>query len=399
MLRMIDPDRALELVLSEAPASGRVASLPVSEALGLTLAEEVHTDRDYPPFDRAMMDGYAVVAADAGKEVTLTGEVAAGQRPGVVVSPGSCVAVMTGAACPPGTEVVVTNEEVTRAGDRVHLPESLVPGRHVSPRGSECRAGSVVARAGTPLTPLAVAVLTTVGCVRVRVLAPPSVAVITTGDELVPADRLPDEVQIRDSNGPMLAALVQRAGLPAPLMLHAEDEMESLAIALQRAASADLVLLSGGVSAGRYDLVPAAIEAFGATPIFHKVTQKPGKPLLFAKRGDQLLFGMPGNPLSGHLCFSRYVVPVVRRIMGRADEPIRQGRLSTTLEVSARRTLFIQARASFEEGEGEARLTPLLGKGSADIFAGLDANAYLRLPPGEHRLQPGAPVSFQRLGE
>jgi molybdopterin molybdotransferase len=293
----------------------------------------------------------------------------------------------------------VINEQVVDvdAGARVRLPERIVAGQHVVKRGSECRAGVVVARAGTRVTPLAVAALTTVGRVRVKVVPPPSVAVISTGDELVPADRRPDEVQIRDSNGPMLASMALRAGTAAPLSLHAEDNMESLAAALHRASEVDLVLLSGGVSAGRYDLVPAAIEAYGATPVFHKVTQKPGKPLLFAKKGGQLIFGMPGNPLSGHFCFVRYVEPVVRRMMGcHAEEPNREGRLATELEVSSERTLFLQARASFEGGK-EASLTPLLAKGSADIFAALDANAYLRLPPGEHRLQSGDRVSYQLL--
>jgi molybdopterin molybdotransferase len=366
--------------------------------VGLILAEPVRADRDYPPFRRAMMDGYAVVVADAGRTIDVVGEVAAGQAPALTVAPGACASIMTGAPCPEGAEAVVKREDVTLSGRRVALPARVAAGQHIAARGSECEAGALTLEAGMSITPLVVAVLTTVGRREVRAFAPPRLAVISTGDELVEAGRQPGEAQIRNSNGPMLAALSRLAGLPEPDQLHALDTLESLEGTLQRASRADIILLSGGVSAGRFDLVPQALRRYGAEPVFHKVTQKPGKPLLFATRGRQLIFGLPGNPLSSHFCFSRYVRPAARKMMGQPPlSAVYSGRLSEPLRVKSARTLFVLARAT-EAGGGAWSLRPLLGQGSADIFASAGANAYIRLPVGDHDLPAGATQEFLWIG-
>ena len=398
MKKLIDPELALRLVLEAAPPP-RPAALPVAAALGLTLAETVAADRDYPPFDRAMMDGYAVISADAGRTVEVMGEVAAGQSPGgIEVSPGRCVAIMTGAACPPGTGAVVMKEQTRREGDAVALPATITPGKHIAPRGCERVAGAPVLEAGVRLTPLGVAALASVGRTEVQVFAPPRLCIVTTGSELVDVDERPGPVQIRDSNGPMLAAQAARLGLSAPQILRALDTPRSLADALDACREAEVVLLSGGVSMGNYDLVPAALADHGAELIFHKVTQKPGKPLVLARREGRLLLGLPGNPLSSHLCWHRYVVPAVRAILGRPAQPReRRGLLAAALSSSSDRTQFLLARA--ERIDGAWRLHPRLGLGSADIFAGVDADAYLRLPPGEHRLAAGQAVTFEWIGQ
>jgi molybdopterin molybdotransferase len=399
MERGISPERALELVLAETPA-GRVAEVSPANALGLVVAETVTADRDYPPFARAMMDGYAVRLADAGRTVPVVGEVAAGQNTDLAVAPGNCVSIMTGAPCPAGTEAVVPKEQVVLEERGVRLPAGIEGGQHVAPQGSEVRQGEPVLREGTVVTPLGVGVLASVGCQRVRVFDPPRVAVIATGDELVPAGAPPGPAQIRNSNGPMLAAAVRRIGLAEPALLHARDTLESLAAALAEAdaARADLVLLSGGVSAGRYDLVPEAVAAHGATILLHKVTQKPGKPLFFARKGTQLLFGLPGNPLSSHFCFHRYVAAAARLLAGRPPEPpTDRGVLASPLETSSERTLFLTARV---EREGERwRVTPWVTRGSADHFGCPDANAYITCPPGTHRLEAGTPIDFEWMGE
>lgn len=396
MLKMIDPDQALDLVLVNAhrlPSS----LVPLDQAVGLTLGQIIRADRDYPPFARAMMDGFAVLTGDAGQWVEEAGEAVAGDPPELEITPGRCVAIMTGAPCPPGTEAVVPVEDVRQEGGRVLLPETITAGHHIAEQGSEAPKGKTLLQEGSPITPLALGVLASVGRLQVQGIDLPRLAIITTGHELVPLSRKPGPFQIRDSNGPMLAALVRQAGLPDPLVLHADDTEESLVQALSRTADNHIVLLSGGVSMGRYDLVPGALERHGAMIVFHKVSQKPGKPLLFATREEQLIFGLPGNPLSCHFCFHRYVDPAARKLAARPPGPTFQpGRLSAPLEVQVRRHLFVLARA--EAGNGHVEITPLLGQGSADLFATTAANAYLRLPPGLHQLPKGEAISFQRIG-
>ena len=395
MLKMITPDQALDLVLVNTvrrPSS----ETPLAEAQGRILDQNVRADRDSPPFPRAMMDGYAVCVADAGRAVEVAGEVAAGQTPEVEVSPGRCVNIMTGAACPTGTEVVVPVEDTRIDGQKVVLPGELTAGKHIAPRGTECPAGSLVLAAGHPLSSLTVAVLAAVGKERVQTIDLPRVAIISTGSELCPPGQAPGPFQIRNSNGPMLAAQVQLGGLPAPEVLHAEDTPESLAMALDRAADSDIVLLSGGVSMGRYDLVPAALKERKVNTIFHKVTQKPGKPLLFGRREEQLYFGLPGNPLSSHFCYHRYVAPAARKMAGRSPlEPVQPAAITRALETHSGRTLFVLGKARLREGKIEVQ--PLTGKGSADLFSGQLANGYIRLEPGENRLTPGEQVPFQYM--
>ncbi len=405
--KLIDPDQALACVLEHA-AVARARTVALARAVGLVLAREVRADRDYPPFDRAMMDGYAVRAEDAGRTLPVAGLVPAGDaRPGAGrprVEPGLAVEIMTGAACPEGTEAVVMKEKVRREGDRVTLPERIRVGDHVAARGSECAAGQSLLASGEPLTPLAVAVLATVGLHEVDVIPEPSLAAITTGDELARPGEVPGPTQIRDSNGPMLLAQARRAGLSRCRELHAADSLASLAAVLAECEDTDLVILTGGVSAGRFDLVPEAVVAWGAEVLFHKVSQKPGKPILFARReraaaGAQLIFGLPGNPLSTHFGFHRYVLPAIRRRMGwRSVLPeAAHGRLAAPLVIGADRTLFVPLRV---EPEGRAyAATPLRGEGSADIFATFRANAYLRLPPGEHALDADTEVDFEWMGE
>jgi molybdopterin molybdotransferase len=392
---MIGPDEALQLVLASA-RPGPPSHVPLDEACGLRLAEAVRADRDYPPFARAMMDGYAVRCEDAGCEVQAVGQVAAGQEASVHVRVGHCVEIMTGAVCPPGAEAVVPIELTHRQRGRVLLPETIAAGEGIAAQGSECRSGSVVASAGERITPLVAAVLATVGAPRVLVLPRPSLAVITTGPELVPLDRQPGPAQIRDSNGPMLVALARGIGLPAPLHLHADDTVEAIVRALGRAEDRTIVVLTGGVSEGQYDLVPKSLERFAAERVFHKVRQKPGKPLLLARKGGQLFFALPGNPLAAHLGFHRYVAAAVRQMMGDppAPEPT-PGTLTAGVRADRQRTRFVLARARRDPADTAGwRVDPLGGATSADLFTPSRANCYVKVPPGERGLEAGESVPF-----
>jgi len=397
--RLIDPDEALRLVLHAAQRR-RPRPMPPVEACGLQLAESIRADRDYPPFDRAVMDGVAVRTCDAGTTVTVAGEVAAGDYVTTEVVPGSCLEIMTGAACPVGAEAIVPKEEIHRDVDRTTLPHEIEPGQYIAPKGCECRQGTTVLQTGRTVTPLAVAVMASFGVESVEVIPRPSMGVITTGGELIPPGREPAPAQIRDSNGPMLVAMARDMGVDRPPHLHAEDCIEAIVSALKEVADRDVIVLTGGVSVGTYDLVPAALEAYGAEQVFHKVTQKPGKPLLVAKKGQQLLFGLPGNPLAVHLCFYRYVAAAIRAMEGKPPtrEPI-AGRLAEPIEPKTSRTFFVPAHADRAEGDAPRwRIHPLPGVSSADVFTSSQANCYARVPPGTAAIPAGEILELTWIG-
>ena len=343
-----------------------------------------------------MMDGYAVRLLDARNTVNIIGEVAAGGSGENSVDAGTAIEIMTGAPCPEGAEAVVPKEDVTREGNRVTLPAEIRPGQNITRRGAECAKGATVLNAGDAITPLALATIVTFGIEQVSVFPKPTLAIITTGDELVAPHETPGPSQIRNSNGPMLVAMAQSLGVSPTLVTHARDTMDKLRAALAQARTCDFIILTGAVSAGKYDSVPDALREFGATPIFHKVTQRPGKPIFFATRDRQLIFGLPGNPLSCHLGFHRYVAPAMRKFMHREPFPAgATGTLAVPYVMKGPRTVFQLARAEMRDGAWS--VTPLLGKGSADIYAGAIANAMLRIEPGSGTLAVGTPIQFDWL--
>jgi molybdenum cofactor synthesis domain-containing protein len=397
MDRMISPDRALELVLKHVP-SPRTASCPLNSALGRVLAESIVAPENVPRFVRAMMDGYAVALADAGSEVDVVGLVAAGHQGVRSVAPGRCVEIMTGAPCPEGTEAVVMVEHTERDGDRVKLPTSIKPGQHVQPIGDLCPRGTITLPPGTEITPLVVGHLAALNYAEVPVYALPKVAIISTGDELVPVESPLGEGQIRDSNGPMLVALSEELDVASVVLHHALDTEESLSETLKATDDADLVVLTGGVSMGKFDLVPRMVESMDATPIFHKITQKPGKPLLFVAGGQRLIFGLPGNARSTHFCFTRYVTPAIRTWMGRTPalhEGV--GELASRYRCKSERTLFVPMRAE-ATARGGWFLHPFDEHGSADIYSTARANVYVRFDPGSHDNETGTQLPFFWMG-
>ena len=393
---MITPDRALRLV-GEHARPRRARRVELAAACGLQLAETICTETDSPAFDRAMMDGYAVQTCDAGRTVRVVGEVPAGVSSDAIVTRGTCVEIMTGAVCPQGAEAVVPKELVQRNDDHIALPENLKKGRHIAALGSESRAGTVVLESGNTMTPLAVAVAASVGRREVDVIPRPTVAVITTGRELVPTDAKPEPGQIYDSNGPMLLALLHAMGIEDVSCEHVGDQETLILESLERAAQCDLILLSGGVSVGNYDLVPDCLSRYGAEIVFHKVSQKPGKPLLFATKRDQLLFGLPGNPLSCHLCFHRYGAAAIRGMQGKIVEPPTfLGVLTGDISPECDRTRFVPGRAVYENQQW--LLSPLPSVSSADIFGTSQANCYIEVPPEELPPRRGQPLRFSWIG-
>ncbi len=382
------------------PAAARL--IPLAETVGCVLAEEVRADRDGPPFDRAMMDGFAIRLSDAGTTVPVSGEVAAGAAPDGPLSDGQAVRIMTGAPCPEGTEAVVPVEEISESGGRVSLPAGVQAEQHIARRGCDRREGDLLLSPGDAVTPLAVAVLASVGRTAVEVIPRPTVTVVSTGNELAGPGTDPGPYGIRDSNRPMMEALVRQSGLTLLQSLHAGDTGEELENVFGRAFEADIVMVSGGVSAGKYDLVPETAKRMGAVPVFHKVWQKPGKPLFFATTGRRprgLLFGLPGNPLAVHFCFHHYVFPAACRLAGK-PLPGREGRavLAEPCRPRGNRPSYLPARVEIDPSGGTPRARLLQVSGSADIYGAAAANALVHLDPQQGPLAEGDEVTFFWLG-
>ena len=388
---MLEVDAALRTVLDHARPLAAVSAAPT---LGRALGEDLRADLDSPPFAKALMDGYALRAADltAGRGTfAVLEEVAAGALPTRAVTAGHMTRIYTGAKLPDGADAVVKQELAVVAADgRVTLTDpTATPGRNVMERGREMRAGEVVLSRGTVLTPAALGVCATVGRAAALQVPPAVAAILTTGDELVEAGVTPKGAQIRNSNGPMLAGLVQRAGGVPHNLGTARDDEGALTALMRDGLTANVLLLVGGVSVGKFDLVPQVLTNLGVTAHFHKVRMKPGKPLLFGTLGEKLVFGLPGNPVSAHVCFELFVRPALRVLAGLPPVwcPPVAGRLAADFVASNDRPTFQPVRLS-----GHA-VTPLPWFGSADLRGLLAADALWHLPAGDVRYAAGDAVN------
>ncbi len=397
---MLSVPQALDLVLRHAAARPAV-DVRLSDALGLVLAQDVASDVNSPPHDKAMVDGYAVRADDfcnGVAELTVIEEVPAGQVPRRAVLPGAATRIMTGAPVPENANAVVMVEHTELVGARVRIRQaSVTPGMNIMPLGSSLRRGEVVLRAGRRIRPLETGLLAEVGCTCPAVFPRPQVAVLSTGNELVPPRSLPEAGKIRNSNGPMLTAAVTSAGaVPLPLGI-ARDEPLELRAKMSEGLEADALLLSGGVSAGRFDLVPGTLEHLGVRKVFHKIRLKPGKPIWFGikpdERGARLVFGLPGNPVSALVCFHLFVRPALAALAGEAPAGLSFVKATLTAEHQQRgdRTTFYPARLELPH------VTPLAWQGSADLRGFAAADALLHLPPGERAYRAGEEVEVLPL--
>jgi molybdopterin molybdotransferase len=372
-----------------------------SQALGLVLAEDVASDLDMPPFDKALMDGYALRAADlteGGGTLTVIEEVTAGNTPARPVGPGQATRIMTGAPMPDGADAVVMLER-TRAldGEQVRLEEPARPGQNVLARGEEMRRGQTVLSAGALLRPQEFGVLATVGRTAVRVHPRPRVALLSTGDELVDASEVPGPGQIRNSNGPMLAAQVLRAGGVPHSMGIGRDRVDDLRQLITEGLRASILILSGGVSAGKLDLVPGVLQELAVQPHFHKVKMKPGKPAFFGSRDGTLVFGLPGNPVSALVCFELFVRPAIRKLSGHADAGpfLVQATLIEDFAYRTDRPTYHPAR--LHQGENGWRVLPVPWFGSPDLRGLTRANAFVLFPPGDHVHHAGQPFAVLKV--
>ena len=395
---VVDLPEALESVLAHARRLEPV-ELALADAAGLVLAEPVVADRDLPPFDRVLVDGFAVRADGIGRRLRIAGEVRAGGRWSGELEDGTCVSIMTGAPCPAGAAAVVRSEDVTVGEDCIAVPASLVVGANLVAAGSECERGRIVAVPGDRVTPLVTACLATFGRSKVRVVPRPRIGIIATGDEIVPVGQRSTTATIQGSNAPMLACLAALAGLVEVAWVHAPDDLEELGRALAATRECDIVATTGGISAGAYDLVPEALASAGGEILFRGVRQRPGRPMLAAVLGRRLVLGLPGTPLAALVAFWRYVLPAARAMAGAAvPDRSRTGYLRSYVARGSDVWSLVLAQITGETARG-VELEPCGGRGGGDIFTPTLADALLEIPPGQGTLEPGSPVTFRTLWE
>ena len=395
---MLSYDEARQIVIQQAgiqPRSVATCKLSVGEALGYVLAEEIRTDREYPPFDRSTRDGFAVRASEAvpGVKLRCVGEVKAGDSVTLPLATGSCVQIMTGAAVPLGADAVVMIEFTSRDGDTVFFQRETLPGQNVVPRGSEARAGDVALHAGLRLGFAELAIAAQVGAAQLLCARKPRVAILSTGDEVVPIGETPGPFHIRNSNSISLAAQVRLAGGEPVLLGNALDRSDDLGAKIEQGLRADVLLLSGGVSMGKYDLVESVLQAMGAEFFFDAVAIRPGKSTVFAHCRDTFVFGLPGNPVSTMVTFLLFVVPALDLLSGAPARPLPllEATLVEPMKEKPGLTHFLPARLEWRGGWAEVR--PLRWQGSGDIAALSRANCFLVVPADRQDIAAGERVS------
>lgn len=394
--KMIGVEEARSIVLSNcAPLAEEWSGLRA--ATGRYLAEDIRSDLDLPPFDRARMDGYAfqaasVAAAGPGQPARLReiGVVAAGVGYDGQVGPGEAVRIMTGAVVPAGADTVERIEVIRVDAGGIELDEPVPVGRNITPRGLEVKAGARVVSAGERVTPAVAAVLATFGQARVRTSRRPRVAIFSTGDELVPVDVFPGPGQIRDSNRYALAGYLEEAGAEVVLEGTLTDQLDQTRDAIARAmANADVILLSGGVSMGDYDVVKPALRALGAEILLEKVAMHPGKPTVFARRGETLFFGLPGNPVSVAVAFFLFVRPALLRLQGASGIDLPRLTAFCTRTVKGAPPRRSHQPGTLRLAAGRVEIEPLSWSGSGDLVGFMRATALLVVPEDQAMVREG----------
>jgi len=289
------------------------AAVSVWDALGLVLAQEVKTDREYPPFNRSTRDGYAVRSSEAVPDAQLkcVGEIKAGDTVRDALTSGTCLQIMTGAAVPEGADAVVMIEYTSRENDVVRFERAAHQGQNIVPRGSEAAAAQAMLKPGMRLGYAELALAAQVGAIQLQCAQLPRVAILSTGDEVVLIDETPGPFQIRNSNSVSLAAQVRIAGGEPVVLGNAADRIEDLGAKIESGLKEDALVLSGGVSMGKYDLVESVLKAMGAEFFFDAVAIRPGKPAVFGVCQGKPVFGLPGNPVSTMVTFELFVAPAI----------------------------------------------------------------------------------------
>ena len=366
---MVDFYEALDIVLKQAVTTG-TERVPLSGASGRILAGDALSDIDMPPFNKAAMDGFACRRSDLDGRLEVIESLMAGDIPQKSVGQGQCTRIMTGAKVPEGADCVIMIEHTEQEGERFIRFTAKDTAGNIAYRGEDLKSGDVCLHRGTLIKPRHIAILASAGCYLPLVARQPRVAVITTGDEIVEPDARPEGTFIRNSNGPQLVAQIEAAGAIPDYKGIVKDEPGSTQDAITTALSGnDMVILTGGVSMGDYDFVPAALRSAGVELFFEKVAVKPGRPTVFGRKGDRIVFGLPGNPVSAFVIFELIVKPLLYMMMGHEYEPVRI-RIPIGVDYSRKKADRISWVPVMLNGQGEAIPATYHGSGHIHSLAG-----------------------------
>ena len=378
---MTTAEQATHIILGQQMQYG-TELVPFHKAMGRILAEPLHSDRDMPPYNRISMDGIAISFAayeNGVRSYTIAGTQAAGDQPMEIATPGECIEIMTGCALPATTDTIIPYEELDIANGIARIvAKNVSKGQNIHYKGKDRRQNDELVPAGRIIDATLSGVAATVGKTALLVRKLPRVVIISTGDELVDIHEMPADYQIRRSNNYVIWATLQQYGIAAD-MLHFPDNIALIERELHRCLQEyDVLTLSGGISMGKYDHLPAAMELLGVEKLFHKVQQRPGKPFWFGRRDKKIVFAFPGNPVSTFMCLHRYMLPWLDASLGitRAET---YAILAEDVGFTPALTYFMQVMLRVNK-KGELLASPMQGNGSGDLANLLETDAFMELP-------------------
>ncbi len=379
-------------ILKGLSLSGEKVQLPLQKALRFWIASPIHAPMQVPSFDNSGMDGYAFAWADGGDSRQLAQVVQAGTFPDFTLQPGTAVRIFTGAPVPKGADTIVQQEWVRVEGDRLFFErEKLTQGMNLRRAGSQCRQGQLISAEGTRITPGTLGLLASLGVEEVSVFAAPQVSIILTGDEVVEVGQALQPGQIYNANGPALMGYLSQLGICEVKIYKVKDDPnEVIRVIGEALASSDVLLLTGGISVGDFDFVKEGLAKNGVEPLFYKVKQKPGKPILAGVKGSKLVFALPGNPASVLTCFMQYVKPSLGQWMGNpaAWEQVSRYPLATNWEKQVKLTVFLKARLV----AGQVEVMP--GQESFNLLSFGSADGLIEIGEEQQSLKEGTLVPF-----
>ena len=402
-MSMIQVQEALDKILCQIQFKG-VERVPLGQALGRVLAEDIVSRINNPPLDNSAMDGYDLIAKDIESatpenpvKLEVVEEIAAGYTAKGTLKPGQTMRIMTGAPIPPGANAVLMQEDTQKDGDSILCLDKADVEENIREAGEDVRIGEGVLKKGTTLSPAHIGMLAVIGRSQIAVSQRPTVSILSTGDEILELDETPQGPQIFNSNGHMLAAQIKSAGgIPVYLGI-AKDTEKDLMEKFEWALTADIVVSSGGVSVGDYDLVKSSLQKMGQDMLFWKVAMKPGKPLAFGRIGKTPIFGLPGNPVSSFVSFEQFVRPSLRKVLGCSDLSHKtvQAKLTRTINKKPGRLHFLSSIVSW--ADGEYTVTPAGEQGSGILKSAANANGLLIFPLEAEEIKQGQEVAVQLL--
>ena len=394
---MISVEDALAKVIGTADIIG-VESISIHLAIGRTLAEDIYADRAMPPFDRVTMDGICIAydSYESGQRIFPVESIAAAGSPAVTLNDNNkCVEIMTGAPLAIGTDTVIRYEDLKELNGEFEIVESILRGKNVHAKGSDHSIGTVLLQKNNKIKAIDINVLASVGRSKVDVYRNPKVAVISSGDELVDIDQTPADYQIRKSNVYMLQSRLKELGVESK-SYHFKDDSDSIYRDMKSILDTyDVLLMSGGVSKGKFDFIPEVLERLGFEKLFHKVAQRPGKPFWFGQKGEKKVFAFPGNPVSTLACFHKYFVPWLYKVSGLNYQPMK---VVLAREVTFKPDLDYFAQASLSQSdEGRNLATVRHGNGSGDMVSPTKMDGFVELPRGKEVYEAGGVYEFMRF--